>query len=200
MRDVEVRGLSKSFGGRVLFRRLNLTFRAGEITVLAGENGVGKTTLLRMMLGLERPDSGEISGLPDARSALFQEDRLLPDLSAARNVALGCRRPPPREDVLRALDAVGLRESADVPARELSGGMARRAALVRALMAPGELVLLDEPFSGLDWVNLHRVAAFIRAAHAGRTLIAVVHGVDAEAALGGRLLRLEPSGAAEGTG
>ena len=95
MRDVEVRGLSKSFGGRVLFRRLNLTFRAGEITVLAGENGVGKTTLLRMMLGLERPDSGEISGLPDARSALFQEDRLLPDLSAARNVALGCRRPPP---------------------------------------------------------------------------------------------------------
>ena len=62
MRDVEVRGLSKSFGGKTLFKNLNLTFRAGEITVLAGENGVGKTTLLRMMLGLERPDSGEISG------------------------------------------------------------------------------------------------------------------------------------------
>ena len=199
MRDVEVRELSKSFGGRTLFKGLNLTFRAGEITVLAGENGVGKTTLLRMMLGLERPDSGEILGLPDARSALFQEDRLLPDLSAARNVALGCRRPPPREEVLRALAAVGLRESADVPARELSGGMARRTALVRALMAPGELVLLDEPFSGLDGVNLRRAAAFIQAALRGRTLIAVVHGADAEAVLGGRFLRLEPAGVAEGT-
>ena len=197
MRDVEVRGLSKSFGGRTLFKGLNLTFRAGEITVLAGENGVGKTTLV--MLGLERPDSGEILGLPDARSALFQEDRLLPDLSAAWNVALGCRRPPPREEVLRALAAVGLRESADVPARELSGGMARRTALVRALIAPGELVLLDEPFSGLDGVNLRRAADFIQAARRGRTLIAVVHGADAEAVLGGRFLRLEPAGVAEGT-
>lgn len=182
--DIEVRGLRKSFGDRPVFWDLNLTFPRGEITVLTGENGAGKTTLLRMMMGLEVSDAGEIAGLPDVRSALFQEDRLLPDLSVLRNVALGCPRSPAREEILRHLEAVGLKEKADAPVGELSGGMARRAALVRALFAPSELVLLDEPFSNLDPGSLRRAAEYIARAASGplgrgcaaRTVVAVVHG------------------------
>ena len=131
---------------------VSLRVQSGEFVVVCGESGCGKTTLLRLILGLETPDGGEIAGVPARRAAVFQEDRLCPQLTALENVLLISGRKKEREarDMLARL---GLGESLAVPAAELSGGMRRRCALARALCAEFDLLVFDEPFKGLDEAN-----------------------------------------------
>ena len=149
--DIQITGLCKSYRDKKVLDNLSLTIKAGSITALMAPSGAGKTTLLRILMGLETPDSGTILGLTNQRiSAVFQEDRLCDNLSPVSNIRLTAGTHFPRRAITDALEATGILSCAAQPVRELSGGQRRRVALLRALLAPYDLLLLDEPFKGLD--------------------------------------------------
>jgi phospholipid/cholesterol/gamma-HCH transport system ATP-binding protein len=198
---VEVRDLRYSIDGRAIFDGLNLTVRRGQITAVMGPSGTGKTTLLRLLMGAIYPDSGTITvfGKRPARISrtglyalrqrvgmLFQNGALLSDLSVFENVAFPLRAhtrlPEPllRRLVLMKLQAVGLRGAADLDTSALSGGMARRVALARAIVMDPELLIYDEPFVGLDPISLGVILRLIQTLNAtlGITTIVVTHDVE----------------------
>ena len=188
---IVVENISKSYGGITALRPFSAVFPQGGACCIMGPSGCGKTTLLRLILGLEAPDSGLVRGVdPTAVSVAFQEDRLIPGLSALSNLLLCCKGRT-REDLTAQLAQVGLGpEDIHRPARELSGGMQRRVAIVRAMAAPSRLVLLDEPFKGLDQETWRETAAYVRNAREGRTLLAVTHDRRDVEALGASLVEL----------
>ena len=146
-----------------------------------------ETTLLRLILGLETPDGGEIAGVPARRAAVFQEDRLCPQLTALENVLLTAGRKKEREarDLLARL---GLGESLAIPAAELSGGMRRRCALARSLCAESDLLVLDEPFKGLDEANRRAAMDAVRALSGDKTVLLVTHDAAEAEFFGGNRL------------
>lgn len=151
---------SKRFGNRHALADVSLSVASGEIVALVGASGSGKSTLLRLLAGLEAPSSGralfhdaEIDGPRPEIGVIFQEPRLLPWLSVADNVGFGLAHlsaTDRRRRINRALDRVGLAAYAKALPRELSGGMAQRVSIARALVGQPEVLLLDEPFSALD--------------------------------------------------
>lgn len=168
---VEVRGLRKAFGKLEVLRGIDLTFRPGETTVVLGPSGTGKSVLLKLLVGLLRPDAGEIwfdgeriDGLGETRLApirrrigyLFQQGALFDSLSVFENVAFPLREGGERRDdridraVRTALRLVGLADLVDRMPSQLSGGQQKRVALARAIVLRPELVLYDEPTTGLD--------------------------------------------------
>lgn len=174
--DIQLHNICKSFEGRQVLQSLNWRVRDGECWRLSGTSGIGKTTLLRILMGLETPDSGEITGLTGVRiSACFQEQRLCEWMSAMENLRLVCGAEITDAEISSALSVLLPPESLNQPAATLSGGMQRRVALVRALLPPSDLVLLDEPFSGLDGENIDHALDFIYAYRKKRALIVVSH-------------------------
>jgi phospholipid/cholesterol/gamma-HCH transport system ATP-binding protein len=175
---VQLEGVHLSFGARSIFRGLDVTFPRGRISVILGGSGAGKSTLLRTIGGLLRPDRGtvriageDVTKLPERElfrvreriGMLFQHGALLDSMSVYDNVALPLREHTRLSEndiaaeVERRLVAVGLPEAQSLFPRELSGGMLRRAALARAIVTDPEIVLCDEPFSGLDPINVRRI-------------------------------------------
>ncbi len=198
---VEVRDLRYTISGRTIFDGLNLSVRRGAITAVMGPSGTGKTTLLRLLMGAVRPDSGVLSvfGKEPARlnrvgiyalrrrvGMLFQNGALMSDLDVFENVAFPLRAhtrlPEPllRRLVLMKLQAVGLRGAAELDTSALSGGMARRVALARAIVMDPELLIYDEPFVGLDPISLGVILRLIQTLNAtlGITSIVVTHDVE----------------------
>jgi NitT/TauT family transport system ATP-binding protein len=183
---VEVRNLSKAYGGVQVLRDVNLTL-GPCVTCLMAPSGAGKTTLVRILLGLERPDGGTITGLETARfSAVFQEDRLLERLDAAENLRFVLGGAYDEGQAAELLEDLGLDGVGSKPAREYSGGMKRRLALARALSVPFDFLALDEPFTGLDGENRRRATDCIRRRAAGKTVLLVTHDREDAAALGAR--------------
>jgi NitT/TauT family transport system ATP-binding protein len=176
--DIRVVNLNKAFGPHIVFKNTTMRFSAGKRTVIMGESGCGKTTLLRILMGLEPLDSGEIAGIPKYISAVFQEDRFLEEFSAVSNIAFAADKGVTKELILRHLAELGLRESALQSVCELSGGMRRRVAIARAMLAKKELLLLDEPFKGLDDRNRDRTAEYIKRHSDGVTAIIVTHDIN----------------------
>lgn len=174
---IGLRGVTRRFGDHVVLDGLDLELVPGRVTALMGANGSGKTTVGRLLLGLDRPDGGAVEGLDGRpRSAVFQEDRLCPQLSAVDNVRLVLGRAADRGAVLEALAAVGLDDAAvHAPVRELSGGQRRRVVIVRAVLAEADLVVLDEPFTGLDQAVKPVTMTWVRDRCAGRTVLLVTH-------------------------
>ena len=179
---IEINGLCKSFDGKQVLQGLNCRFPDGQITCICGSSGCGKTTLLRILMGFTQADDGMVTGIDRSRlSAVFQEDRLIPHLSAAENIRLVLPRGYSPESVPDALATVGLKDAAQQPASTLSGGMKRRVALVRALLHPAPLVLMDEPFKGLDDAARQLTISFARKMLKNRTALVVTHDLrDAE--------------------
>ena len=200
---LHIEGLTKRFGGHTLFEGLTLTVKAPA--VLWAPSGWGKTTLLRILMGLERPDAGRAAGAGRV-AAVFQEDRLCPQLSAVENVLLvlpdGRARRASVEADFALLGMTG--EALTLPAARLSGGQKRRAALLRAVWAKADTRLFDEPFTGLDPEAVLRAAALLNARCAGAPALLATHDRAAIEALGWPVLDLEalsappPGGSAGG--
>ena len=176
--------LCKSYRDKQVLKDLSFSIPIGQITAVMAPSGVGKTTLLRILMGLEEPDSGSIRGLSGLRlSAVFQEDRLCANLSPVSNIRLVTGPAVSREEILLALKQTGLADCAGQPVRELSGGQRRRVALLRALLASWDFLLLDEPFKGLDVQTRQEIMDYVRSSFQripGRTALLVTHD-EAEA-------------------
>ena len=168
-------GVTKRFGDVQVLSGFSMLVRPGETTAVMGASGCGKTTLLRIISGLLPADGGSVSGQGTRFSEVFQEDRLCGNLTAAANVRLVCGDHRTDDEIAAAFAAVGLTGCENRLTAELSGGMKRRVALVRALLAEGGAVLLDEPFKGLDEATKRKVMEFAREKLRGRTAVLVTH-------------------------
>lgn len=198
---IEIRDLDYTRGSRPIFRGLNITIRRGEVTAVMGPSGTGKTTLLRLITRQLLPDSGvilvdgvdiatlnqsELYALRQRFGMLFQNGALLTDLSVFENVAFPLREHTRlsnrliRHIVLTKLHAVGLRGAADMFPGELSGGMARRVALARAMVMDPDIIIYDEPFVGLDPISMGVIVRLVRQMNdaLGISSILVSHDVE----------------------
>ena len=191
--DLIIDNLYKAYDGHVVLDGLTHTFPHGKLTCVTGPSGCGKTTLLRLIAGLETPDAGRVLGVPEGGvSMVFQEDRLPPQLDAADCLRCVLKRDARREArIAGALASLDLAEASGQPVREYSGGMRRRVALARALLFPSPLVLLDEPFKGLDAATRRRAIDFCRPLLAGRTTLLVTHDPEDIADFQGNRLELD---------
>ncbi len=210
---VGLRGVERRFpaaeGEKVVLRDVDIDIRPGEIIALLGPSGCGKSTLLRLVGGLDAPDAGavEIDGTPvaetDQRSAIaFQEPRLLPWRSVERNAQLGLPAGTPssagRERVRELLRLVQLDHAGGLRPSEISGGMAQRASLARALARGPGVLLLDEPFGALTRLTMQDLLLEIHAAEPA-TILLVTHDVDEALALADRIVLLGADGDAPGS-
>ena len=207
--EVRVEHLTKTFSqegnapSKVVLNDLNLTLEASSVTAVIGESGCGKTTLLRLLAQLTHPDQGQISiareGVPVARPVIgvvFQEPRLFPWLTVEDNVRLAVREKSPQEQkaiVTEVLERVGLKDAQGLYPQELSGGMAQRVGLARALAPKPDLLLLDEAFSALDALTRHRLYQEFEELRSQQpiTTLLVTHDVSEAVRLARRIYRLK---------
>lgn len=169
--EIRVRGLCKAYGETRVFQNFSAVYEKGRIYYLRQPSGSGKTTLLSILAGIEKADAGSIR-VPERVSMLFQEDRLCEEYDAIKNVELVCgNRKQASEALLKLLEP----ESLEKPCGSLSGGMKRRVALVRAMEAEADFVLLDEPFGGMDRENRERAEQYIQERQQGRTILIATH-------------------------
>jgi len=203
---IEIRDLDYTRGRRQIFKQLNITIKRGEITAIMGPSGTGKTTLLSLITRQLRPDRGcilvdgidisvlnqkELYELRRRFGMLFQNGALLTDLSVFENVAFPLREHTKlpnrliRHIVLTKLHAVGLRGAADMMPSELSGGMARRVALARAMVMDPDILIYDEPFVGLDPISMGVIVRLVQQMNdaLGISSILVSHDVQEIAAV-----------------
>ena len=183
--------LTKQFGEKTLFRDLCLTVDGPA--VLWAPSGWGKTTLLRILMGLDTPTAGRVRGVGRA-AAVFQEDRLCPQLTALQNVTLVL--PGSEKQYKKQIEAdfqqLGMDAAAlALPAARLSGGQKRRTALLRALWAPSDTLLLDEPFTGMDPDTLAAAAALLRTRCGTEPVLLATHDREAIRLLGWPVLELK---------
>ena len=183
--------LTKQFGEKTLFRDLCLTVEGPA--VLWAPSGWGKTTLLRILMGLDTPTAGRVRGVGRA-AAVFQEDRLCPQLTALQNVTLvlsGSEKQY-KEQIETDFQQLGMDTAAlALPAARLSGGQKRRTALLRALWAPSDTLLLDEPFTGMDPDTLAAAAALLRTRCGTEPVLLATHDREAIRLLGWPVIELE---------
>ena len=174
----------------MLFEDLNLTLT--EPAVLWAPSGWGKTTLLRILMGLEVPDSGTVQGVGRV-GAVFQEDRLCPQLTAVQNVELVLPegKTQYKTQIVSDFQRFGYdKQALALPARKLSGGQKRRTALLRALWAESDTLLLDEPFTGMDPAAMKKAAAMLKARCGAKPTLLATHDQEAIRELGWNVIEL----------
>ena len=195
---LELQHISKSYDGLPVLKNLNLSFQQGQCYCLMSPSGSGKTTLLSILMGLEQADHGliladgtpqDMSSLP--ASAVFQEDRLCESFSPIENVAMCAGRSLKAPRIKWELARLLPEECLNRPVSTLSGGMKRRVAVARALLIPSHILLMDEPFTGMDDELKRNVISYIREKQDGRLLILSTHQEEDVELIGGELVRLE---------
>lgn len=171
---------------------ISLHLPYGYNMCLMGPSGCGKTTLIRVLMGLEKADKGSIEGIGNQRiGAVFQEDRLLENFTPEENIRIVLEKEKDRSEILRHLGCVFPNEIPKKPVRCLSGGMRRRVALVRAVMAPAEILILDEPFTGLDEETKRLTMDYLEEERRGRTLLFSSHQKSDATYLKAKIYRME---------
>lgn len=189
--DILLCNIKKSFEGQPVLRNVSLVFPAGKITCLMGASGIGKTTLANILLGLTKPDSGTVEGITGKRiSAVFQEDRLIEHWDAVKNIMLVYKSNKTEDTIRDNFTEIGLEDYEKKPVHALSGGMRRRVAIVRAVIAEHDLILMDEPFKGLDETSKNRVIDYLKKHTAGSTVIIITHDPEEVRMLGAGLITM----------
>ena len=192
--EITLQHISKVYGSRTVLHDLDLTLDTGECTVILGKSGCGKTTLLRLVAGLEEPTSGTLERPKDLKlGMMFQEARLFPWLTCRQNIALGLPKWADPKEIDHWLQLVQLTEAADQYPHQLSGGMQQRASLARTLAMHSGLILMDEPFAALDYFTRAQLQQELRhmQQQLQRGIVLVTHNVDEALILGDRLLILQ---------
>lgn len=177
---IKLENVSKSYGNQQVLSGFSLDINDGERVAIMGRSGAGKTTLINLILGLIKPDSGAVKVSKDATFGMvFQEDRLIESLSAVGNVSVVLKNPPSEDDVIGLLENAGLeRELIYKPANELSGGERRRVCIARALATNADIYIFDEPFKGIDEGTLEKVTETVAKRTEGKTFILITHSRD----------------------
>ena len=197
--EIIIQNLSKSYEGRPVLSGLNMTFTSQSPCCLMSPSGSGKTTLFRILMGLETADSGSIHFTDDTGrtlpgrpgfSVVFQEDRLCEAFTPLENVRMTAGRSLPPEQIRKEMALLLPEESLDRPVSTLSGGMKRRTALCRAILTPSSVLLMDEPFTGLDDAMRRQVIRYLLDRLAGRLLLLSTHSQEDVSLLGGKCFRL----------
>ena len=186
---VELKDINKTYAGYQASNHVSFGIEQGRLIALLGPSGSGKTTILRMIAGLETPDSGTIDGLKNFKiSAVFQEDRLLEGYDVLTNLRFVCRQRLSDAELSAYAAALLPQNALFQPVCEFSGGMKRRLSLLRALLVPFDLLILDEPFNGLDSENRKKAAALVRNRAQDKILLFAAHTKEDAALLGAEIL------------
>lgn len=197
--EIIIQNLSKSYEGRPVLSGLNMTFTSQSPCCLMSPSGSGKTTLFRILMGLETADSGSIHFTDDTGrtlpgrpgfSVVFQEDRLCEAFTPLENVRMTAGRSLPPEQIRKEMALLLPEESLDRPVSTLSGGMKRRTALCRAILTPSSVLLMDEPFTGLDDAMRRQAIRYLLERLEGRLLLLSTHSQEDVSLLGGKCFRL----------
>ena len=197
---IEISNLSKHFfihGKKIeVLKELNLSVKKDKITVILGRSGCGKTTLLRLIAGLESVSLGEIKFKEQARIGfVFQEARLMPFLNVYENIVFALKKQeiePAKIDSL--ISMIGLSDFKFAAVSQLSGGMSSRVSLARVLAYKANLILMDEPFAALDAFTRASMQAEILKIQAGKTILFVTHNIDEALFLADEIILLEKGG------
>lgn len=182
---ISLKNVSVSYGSQSVLRSFTLDIPDGERVAIMGRSGAGKTTLIRLIMGLIKPDAGDVSVTKGLKiGAVFQEDRLIEPLSAEANCRIVMKEKS-SEDISQLLSKLGITpDLAKKPVSELSGGERRRVAIARAILSKPDVIILDEPFKGIDSATLPAVISETDSAAKGKTLILVTHSKEEADALG----------------
>lgn len=195
MEKIIISDITKRFGEKTVLDHFSLEIEKGGIFLIMGASGCGKTTLLRIMTGLEKADEGKVEGVElDKISFVFQEDRLIDHLSALSNAVLPLKSDAnARKAGMEVLALLGLAGEEKKRARNLSGGMARRVSIARAMLKEADIVFMDEPFKGLDKDTKEKTISFVKKYAEGKTLIVVTHSQSEAELLGGSVYKMPVS-------
>ena len=178
--DIKIHNLNKKYGEQSILKNYAVDFKDNAITCIMGVSGCGKTTLIRILAGLETKNSGIIEGIEGRLiTMVFQEERLCENLSVKMNLRLVCKNKISDEELKYHLKEVGLEGVLEKSVSTLSGGMRRRVAIVRAMITESDIIIMDEPFKGLDEELKKHVIAYVRKNSIGKTLIVVAHDMQA---------------------
>lgn len=191
-KQLHINALSKTYGEETVLDHVTLHLETGRAYCLMAPSGSGKTTLFRILLGLESADSGRIDGLKEMRlAAVFQEDRLLEGYTALENLKFVTGRRYSSDQLRSWLLRLLPEDAMKKPIHEFSGGMKRRTALLRALLAPSDMIIMDEPFTGLDQETKHTAIRLIRELTEGKLLLFSTHAEEDAALLSAEIIHLK---------
>ncbi len=189
--SVTISGLCKAFNGQQVLKSIDFHLEDDSIYCLMGPSGMGKTTLLRLILELETRDAGTISGIKAGEiSAMFQENRLCEQLTPVENVMLVMSKQADRSVIRKNMELILPAECMEQPVSELSGGMKRRVALARAVNYTSKMIILDEPFTGLDVETKKKVINYLLCMRNKRILLVATHAEEDVVLLGGQKIML----------
>lgn len=190
-RNIQIKELTKCYGGEQVLDRLCLSLDMHRTYCLMAPSGTGKTTLFRILMGLEKADSGTIQGLEDKRiAAVFQEDRLLDGYTALENIRFVTGNRYSSAELSSILSRILPKESLEKPVYEFSGGMRRRTAILRAILAPSDLIIMDEPFTGLDMKTKENTIELIKEYTVGKLILLATHNEEDVKLLSAEIIRL----------
>ena len=188
---IKLEHINKNFGDKVVLTDFSAEFKDNCINCIMGPSGVGKTTIINIIMGLIRPDSGKIYGTAGKKfSAVFQDDQLLNWLNAVDNISFVCGGTVSKEQIETMLSRLGLNGSTNEAVSKLSGGMRRRVAIARALLFSADIIIMDEPFKGLDEDTKFYVMDIVKEYLKNKNAILVTHDIDEAKYLGSEIIQM----------